>query len=51
MSAFKFRCHNCGKLGHKKWDCPNKENPNENQKSANIAVGDENDDEKKKYPM
>lgn len=37
MSAFKYRCHICGKPGHMKWECQNKENSNEKKKSANIA--------------
>lgn len=37
MNAFKFRCHNCGKVGHKKWDCPDKEQSNGNKKYANVA--------------
>lgn len=44
MSAFKFRCHNCGKLGHKKWECPDKENLNGNKKYANVAKEDEDEE-------
>ena len=46
MSAFKYRCHTCGKPGHRKWECPNKENLNENKKSANIGREDIEDEEK-----
>lgn len=45
MNAFRFQCHNCGKIGHKKWQCPNlnKENNgqngnwNWNKNSANLS--------------
>lgn len=41
MSAFKYRCHSCGKLGHMKWECPNKENLEDNKKSANANLAEE----------
>lgn len=42
MTAFQFKCHNCGKVGHKKWECPGLEyrkieEANGNEKRANIA--------------
>jgi len=51
MSAFKYRCHACGKLGHRKWECPNKDNSNENKKSSANAAEAEGDDEDKQYSL
>lgn len=46
MNAFQFKCHHCGKVGHKKWQCPSlnddngsNSNSNWNRTSANFSDG------------
>lgn len=40
-----YRCHNCGKLEHKQWECWSKQKETRNNKTHNVNIASNEDDQ------